>query len=497
MFKNSNRGVSTLIVIGIIAVLVVVVGGGIFGYQYISSQKNNKQSENQQQNQNTNQNQTQNASELTITQTAGWKTYTDQKNRFSIKYPADWHNFIDAKNDDVIFCPSDDENCDINAVYVYVYTKGGSEEILNNWRQQGSSLKESNITINGLTAVKRQESYCMGTPLLTNGVFIKGNDYDFQIQGPISICGVDKNKMQNSYSTSESIFNNMLSTFKFSKPINLNDYWKKYDNENLGVSLEYPMGWSVKQTNYNPLTIKIYSADDSSQIYISNIDSSADAKYAIDKTGKGGFLLANWQYDSNNKNYIKRVVSVSLDGTKYTSISLIVKNDLAKGEMDSIVDTINFQNSFLHTRKEINGGINNGLLSINANTSNWLTYNYDGISFKYPATLDKKSNWSNGVYLFSGAESPSGISVLEFSNSADLSLEINSDSELLLRDVTLTKTKITINGLAGEIIDRKTDVGNSRLFSFQIYGKYMLFKSDFDFMNLDVVNAIYNSINKI
>src|SRR3989344_1465888 len=51
MFKNSNRGISTLVVIGIIAVLVVVVSGGVFGYQYISSQKNYNQQNNQNQNQ--------------------------------------------------------------------------------------------------------------------------------------------------------------------------------------------------------------------------------------------------------------------------------------------------------------------------------------------------------------------------------------------------------------------------------------------------------------
>lgn len=34
MFKNLNRGISTLLAIGIIAVLVIVVGGGILAYQY-------------------------------------------------------------------------------------------------------------------------------------------------------------------------------------------------------------------------------------------------------------------------------------------------------------------------------------------------------------------------------------------------------------------------------------------------------------------------------
>ena len=67
MFNNSNRGISTLMAIGIIAVLVIVIGGGVLGYQYLSSQKNNNQQQNQNQQQTPN-NQTNNdQASITIT----------------------------------------------------------------------------------------------------------------------------------------------------------------------------------------------------------------------------------------------------------------------------------------------------------------------------------------------------------------------------------------------------------------------------------------------
>jgi len=56
MLKNSNRGISTLVAIGIIAVLVVAVGGGILAYQhyYIPQQASNNQQVQNQNNQNSN-----------------------------------------------------------------------------------------------------------------------------------------------------------------------------------------------------------------------------------------------------------------------------------------------------------------------------------------------------------------------------------------------------------------------------------------------------------
>ena len=57
----------------------------------------------------------------------------------------------------------------------------------------------------------------MGAPLLTNGIFVEGTNYDYQIQGPISECGTAKDKIQANYNESFQIFNKMFSTFKFTK----------------------------------------------------------------------------------------------------------------------------------------------------------------------------------------------------------------------------------------------------------------------------------------
>lgn len=76
MFNYKNRGISTLVAIGIIAVLVVVVGGGVFGYQYFSSQKNNNQQNSQDQQQTPN-NQTNNIQpSITVLSPNGGETWT-------------------------------------------------------------------------------------------------------------------------------------------------------------------------------------------------------------------------------------------------------------------------------------------------------------------------------------------------------------------------------------------------------------------------------------
>ena len=143
-----------------------------------------------------------------------WKTYIDSKQGFSIQYPLDWHVIENLRNDSISFCIESDNDCRVNAVNVYVYTLGGSKEILDYWRNQGELLKEINITIDGLPAIKREESYCMGTPLLTSGVFVKGDYYDYQIQGPYTQCGYQKD-MEITYNSAKNIFSKMLSTFKF------------------------------------------------------------------------------------------------------------------------------------------------------------------------------------------------------------------------------------------------------------------------------------------
>jgi len=77
MFKYKNRGISTLLAIGIIAVLVIIIGGGIMAYQYYYIPKQ----------------ETKNPvvetpkTETPKNETANWKLFTDDKVGYSLKYP--------------------------------------------------------------------------------------------------------------------------------------------------------------------------------------------------------------------------------------------------------------------------------------------------------------------------------------------------------------------------------------------------------------------------
>ena len=88
MFKNSNRGISTLVVIGIIAVLVVVVvGGGILAYKYYNQPQ--QQTGSPVTNNNQNNNQIANNTNSQKNETANWKVFTDDKTGYSLKYPSE------------------------------------------------------------------------------------------------------------------------------------------------------------------------------------------------------------------------------------------------------------------------------------------------------------------------------------------------------------------------------------------------------------------------
>jgi len=197
--KNSQRG----FIVPLVLISLVVVGLGVYFYTKNKSVTPQQQISNNE------------IVATSATQTDGWKVYTDSSQRFTIKYPTDWHSVINVKQDYVVFCPTTDKECNANAVYVYVYTKGGSKNILNDFRKQGSGYEEKNIIINGKTAIQREESYCMGTPQLTNGVFVEGSAHDFQVQGPYYECGLAKEGVQVNYDESLSIYNQILSTFKF------------------------------------------------------------------------------------------------------------------------------------------------------------------------------------------------------------------------------------------------------------------------------------------
>lgn len=85
---ENQKGISALIGIIIIVAVVIIVFGGIFGYQYFAMKNNQSQIQSEQQNQNQQQkteNQETNNVQP-INQTASWKTYTNNTYKYQINY---------------------------------------------------------------------------------------------------------------------------------------------------------------------------------------------------------------------------------------------------------------------------------------------------------------------------------------------------------------------------------------------------------------------------
>jgi len=73
MFKYQNRGISTILIIGVVVLVAIIVGGGILVYQYYGRaqmQTESPTSENTQKD-----------------EIANWKVFTDEKTGYSLKYP--------------------------------------------------------------------------------------------------------------------------------------------------------------------------------------------------------------------------------------------------------------------------------------------------------------------------------------------------------------------------------------------------------------------------
>jgi hypothetical protein len=83
---KNQKGVASIIPVIIIVVLLAVTGFFAYKYYFVSKPSVQPQVQGQQQNQN----QQQQTVNQQISQTAGWKTYTDSRLNISFQYPGDW-----------------------------------------------------------------------------------------------------------------------------------------------------------------------------------------------------------------------------------------------------------------------------------------------------------------------------------------------------------------------------------------------------------------------
>lgn len=152
--------------------------------------------------------------------TADWKTYKNDEYGFEVKYPSNWKNaFFDKQNNRVSF--GDGE-------FMITYYKDSSKLpnndanlSLDEWLSKPNQVimldrnSKQSVLVGGISGFKFGESYCLGTPMLTTGIFVQKNNSIFHIQGPLFDC--DAKLVGSAAAQEEAKFSQFISTFKFTK----------------------------------------------------------------------------------------------------------------------------------------------------------------------------------------------------------------------------------------------------------------------------------------
>lgn len=187
MFNYQNRGISTLVAIGIIAVLIIVVGGGILGYQYFLPQKNS----NQQQTPNNQTNNTQPS--ITVVSPNGGEAWAR------------------GSTHDIAWTSTG-----VNKITIWAWKEGASDvaEIITGTSQISASLGKYTWTI----------------PTNNNDINLGGN---FKV----SISAVEN----------QSIKDSSDNYFSIVAPTNQTAGWKTYTNTEYGFEIKYPSDYIVEK----------------------------------------------------------------------------------------------------------------------------------------------------------------------------------------------------------------------------------------------------------
>jgi hypothetical protein len=220
-----QKGISTLIGILIIVVASVILFGGVFAYQYFATKNNDQlqvQSQQQVTNQQTNNNQPTN-------QIAGWKTYTNTQYGFEIKYPDGWDNKIGGQGKMGEFSLL---SLDIN--------KNSSDFNLNRTPYVRLVVENENFRLGTRDWKKFELGQIRGnisySATVYEIVFVSSQGQNFYI--------TTKNNPE-----TDNITKQILSTFKFTTPIDQTAGWKTYTNTQYGYEIKYPKDWSISTSS--------------------------------------------------------------------------------------------------------------------------------------------------------------------------------------------------------------------------------------------------------
>lgn len=215
---NLKRGISTPIAITIIIVLVILIGGGILGYQYYWLPKEEAEAPKTETQTPT---QTQPLTETPKDETVDWETYQNEFYRYEIRYPLNWTIQIspDLTHQSVELWSSS------KLLGIHITVSQITQETLkdylkdidtkNSIESSGTVLNSKNITISGYPAIQREEMHFPAGFFYELLTYLKKDNLLIML-GTIK----DKTNYRPSDSleitdTERKIYNQILSTFRF------------------------------------------------------------------------------------------------------------------------------------------------------------------------------------------------------------------------------------------------------------------------------------------
>ncbi len=223
-----TKGFAPLVAVIIIVVAAFLIGGGVAYYYVTKTQPvvQKQQSQNQQPQQ-----QTQQTNPVQPTdQTAGYKTYANNKYGFEIKYPSNWYVDAQHSEDPTINIGKDikgigeidfsnypnatsylfDRPKDILDVFLFIYKVDPDTNYDQFIYSYGGNGTKENITINGVKALRWTKVTTSSTPQVVSiDILIKigGNMFDF---------GYSDNGNPISKNTKD-IYEKIINSFKLSR----------------------------------------------------------------------------------------------------------------------------------------------------------------------------------------------------------------------------------------------------------------------------------------
>lgn len=272
--------------------------------------------------------------------------------------------------------------------------------------------------------------------------------------------------------------------------------WKTYANSTVGISFKYPSEWHTKQINTNPFFLEIASESGTEKILVSTIDPSSNGQlYVAGKTGKGGYLVSDWQTNAEAGQYQKDIVFTK-NGVPQ-SVIFMATHAASQKLLNEVIGTLIFSDSFVHKRSITNNTNQSGILSSTVSADEWKTYTNTELqlTFKYPSSYGQVlgNNYPVQVNKRLEGDIENAVTISKFTSRAALDLALQDDNELLLRDITEVRTPIALNGYEVTLIDKTTDIGQRR--SMIMKGnsnEWFLVTSDIE--DRSIVNTLFKTI---